>query len=98
MKSLLFTIAHRVKSNFANFSEALKYAWKVIKLKMKMGKQVVSFKFRKVDGSIREAVGTLKASMLPATKGTGKSNPNVFTYFDVEKSQYRCAKIESLIF
>jgi len=98
MKSLLFTIAHKVKSNFANFSDALKYAWRVIKLRVKLTREVVAFKFRKVDGSIREALGTLKAEFLPASKGTGKSNPSVFTYFDVEKQEYRCARIESLIF
>lgn len=98
MKSLLFTIAHRVKPNFVNFSEALKYAWKVIKLRVKLTREVVTFKFRKVDGSIRVAIGTLKAEFLPASKGTGRSNPGVFTYFDIEKQGYRCAKIESLIF
>lgn len=96
MKTLLFTIAHKVKANFANFSEALKYAWKVIKLKSRMTKAVVAFKFKKVDGSIREAVGTLQKSIVPQTKGIG-SSPAVFTYFDMDKNEYRCAKIESLI-
>lgn len=98
MKSLLFKIAHTVKSKFNSFSEALKYAWKVIKLRMKMKKGIVSFSFKKVDGSIREAVGTLKASVIPQVKGDGKPNINVFTYFDVEKQSYRCAKIDALIF
>ena len=98
MKSLLFKIAHTVKSKFNSFSEALKYAWKVIKLRMKMKKEIVSFRFKKVDGSIREAVGTLKSEFLPASKGTGKSNSCVFTYFDIEKKAYRCAKIDALIF
>lgn len=94
MKSLLFKIAHTVKSKFNSFSEALKYAWKVIKLRMKMKKGIVSFRFKKVDGSIREAVGTL-----PATpQGNGKPNLKVFTYFDVEKNDYRCSRIDALIF
>lgn len=94
MKSLLFKIAHTVKSKFNSFSEALKYAWKVIKLRMKMKKGIVSFRFKKVDGSIREAVGTL-----PATpQGSGKPNLKVFTYFDVEKNDYRCSRIDALIF
>lgn len=98
MKTLLFTIAHKVKGNFSNFAEALKYAWKVIKLKMQLAKSVVVFKFKKTDGTIREAIGTLQSSYLPQGKNTGKSNTGVFTYFDVEKQEYRCAKIESLIF
>lgn len=97
MRTLLFTIAHRVKSNFDNFSEALKYAWKVIKLRMQLTKRVVSFKFKKVDGSIRSAVGTLKSDLLPQGKGKS-SSPTVFTYFDLEVNDYRCAKIENLIF
>lgn len=98
MKTLLFIIAHKVKANFSNFAEALKYAWKVIKLRTQMTKTIVAFKFKKIDGSVREAIGTLQASLLPQSKGTGKSNAGVFTYFDVEKQEYRCAKVESLIF
>lgn len=94
MKSLLFKIAHTVKAKFNSFSEALKYAWKVIKLRMKMKKGIVSFRFKKVDGSIREAVCTLPA----ATQGNGKPKLNVFTYFDVEKNDYRCSRIDALIF
>lgn len=96
MKSLLFKIAHNVKSKFNSFSEALKYAWKVIKLRMKMKKGVVSFRFKKVDGSIREAVGTIPAA--PQGDSTRKPNIKVFTYFDVEKNDYRCSRIDALIF
>lgn len=97
MKTLLFTIAHRVKSSFATFSEALKYAWKIIKLKSKLSKEIVSFKYKKVDGTVRSAVGTLKGDMLPTGKGKS-SSPSVMTYFDVEVNGYRCCKIENLIF
>ena len=96
MKSLLFKIAHTVKSSFNSFSEALKYAWKIIKLRMKMKKVAVSFRFKKVDGSIREAIGTLPTA--PQGDSNRKPNPKVFTYFDVEKNDYRCSRIDALIF
>ena len=96
MKTLLFKIAHKVKNSFNSFSEALSYAWKVIKLRMKMTKDVVSFRFKKVYGSIREAVGTLAIKYTYKTES--KVNYSVFTYFDIEKQEFRSAKVESLIF
>lgn len=96
MKSLLFKIAHTVKEKFNSFGEALKYAWEVIKLRMKMKKGIVSFRFKKVDGSIREAVGTLPTT--PQSGSNRKPNLKVFTYFDVEKNDYRCSRIDALIF
>lgn len=53
-----------------SMSEALKTAWMNIKLKAAMKERIVKFYFQKVDGSIREAYGTLKDSMLPDSKGT----------------------------
>ncbi len=58
MKTKLFKIAHAIKAQFATFGEALKQAWRIIKLQSRMMVGNASFKFRKVDGSIREAVGT----------------------------------------
>ncbi|MGJ1414108.1 SH3 beta-barrel fold-containing protein [Sphingobacterium multivorum] len=98
MKTLLFTIAHRVKSSFATFSEALKYAWKIIKLKSKLSKEIVSFKYKKVDGSIRTAIGTLSSKFVDYEyKGQTSSN-KVFTYYDVEHGAFRSCKVENLIF
>lgn len=98
MKTLLFKIAHSVKHEFDNFSQALTYAWKIIKLKTKMQTKVVEFQYRKVDGSIRKAYGTLKESLLPETKGAGSASPKVMVYFDMEKQGYRSCRIENLIF
>lgn len=44
---------------FGSISKTLEYAWKVVKLKLKMLSKVVEFSYRKVDGSIRTAIGTL---------------------------------------
>lgn len=96
MKTRLFKTAHAIKALFSSFSEALKYAWKVIRLSIEMKKGNVSFSFKKVDGSIRKAIGTLKD--VPATFGVKETNYSVFTYFDVEANSYRCSRIENLIF
>lgn len=87
-----------VKRNGFTMSEALRCAWANIKLKAKMQKGIVKFYFQKVDGSLREAYGTLKESLLPETTGSGrKPNATVQTYFDTERSEWRCFKIANLI-
>jgi len=96
MKSRLFKIAHAIKANYASFSEALKMAWKTIRLRAKLKAGVVSFAFKKVDGSIRKAIGTLND--VPASTGVKYPNYSVFIYFDVEANGYRSAKIENLLF
>lgn len=51
-----------VKRNGYTMSEALKTAWRNIKLKAAMAKRICKFYFQKVDGTIREAFGTLNAA------------------------------------
>ena len=87
-----------VKRNGFTMSEALKCAWANIKLKAAMKDRIVKFYFQKIDGSLREAYGTLKESLLPPTLGTGrKPSDTVQTYFDTEKNEYRCFKKANLI-
>ena len=87
-----------VKRNGFSMSEALKVAWRNIKVKMMMKKRIVKFYFLKVDGSIREAYGTLKENLIPATVGSDrKRNDTVQTYFDTEKGEWRCFKKANLL-
>lgn len=87
-----------VKRNGFTMSEALKCAWLNAKVKTAMGVKIVKFWFTKVDGSLREAYGTLKESMLPVTQGTGrKANDTLQTYFDTEKNEWRCFKKANLV-
>lgn len=87
-----------VKNNGFTLAEAMKQAWKNIKLTAAMLGKVVHFTFRKVDGTIREAVGTLVESLLPALKGTGrKASQNVQVYFDLDRKAFRSFKKDSLI-
>lgn len=88
-----------VKRNGFTMSEALKAAWANIKLKAAMKNRIVKFYFQKVDGSIREAYGTLKDNLIPAIAGTDnrKRNDTVQVFFDTEKQEWRCYKKANLI-
>ncbi len=86
-----------VKRNGLSMSEALKTAWKNIKLQAEMKKGIVKFYFTKVDGSIREAYGTLKTELMSEVKESNrKQNDTIQTYFDTEKQEFRCFKKANL--
>lgn len=87
-----------VKRNGFTMSEALKVAWANMKLKAAMKQRIVKFYFQKVDGSIREAYGTLKENLIPATSGDNrKRNDTVQVFYDTEKQEWRCFKKANLI-
>lgn len=54
-------------------------------------KDVVSFRYRKKDGSTRKARGTLKKDALPAygERRRPRPNRNGFVYWDVDKGSFR---------
>lgn len=87
-----------VKRNGFSLSEALTIAWRNIKLRAAMSSRIVRFYFRKVDGTIREAYGTLADKLTPATLPTSsrRTNDTVQTYFDTEKQEWRCFKKANL--
>lgn len=87
-----------VKRNGFTMSEALKCAWANMKLKAAMKQRIVKFYFKKVDGSVREAYGTLKENLIPATTGDNrKKNDTVTTYYDTERESWRSFKKANLI-
>lgn len=87
-----------IRRNGFTLSEALKQAWLNFKLKAKMVKGIVKFYFQKVDGSIREAWGTLANRLIPHIERTGRNTcPTVQAYWDTEKEEWRCYKIANLI-
>lgn len=87
-----------VKRNGLTLSEALTVAWRNNKLRAAMSSRIVRFYFRKVDGSIREAYGTLSERLTPATASTSnrRINDTVQTYFDTERQEWRCFKKANL--
>lgn len=86
-----------VRKNGYTMSEALKCAWANIKLRVALSKRVVKFYFQKVDGSLREAYGTLMSDHIPETKSEKKTNDTCQVYFDTEKDEWRCFKKANLI-
>ena len=61
-------------------------------LKRALSQRVVQFAFRKLDGSLRTAVGTTNLSNVPVDhhpQGVRESSPKVVVYFDIEKKEWR---------
>lgn len=98
MREIMSLAWQFVKRNGFDLSQALKTAWANVKLHAALKKGIVKFYFTKVDGSLREAYGTLKESLLPETNGTGrKPSDTVQVYYDTEKQEYRCYKKANLV-
>lgn len=99
MKEVMQMAWSFVKRNGYSMSEALKCAWANLKLKAQMKQRIVKFYFQKVDGSVREAYGTLCEKLMPAVTGTDKraKNETVQTYYDTEVGEFRCYKKANLI-
>lgn len=95
-KRELFKMAWELLDNFTSFSQSLKQAWKVLKLKAKMATRNVRFQYRKVDGTIRDAVGTLNFHY--ESKGSGRPTPvDSFLYYDCEAKGLRSCKIVNIL-
>ena len=69
----------------------------IMLLQSKMMEQAVKFQFKKKDGSIRDAVGTLKRSLMLQADGTiwtpiGDAKPepaSIMRFFDCENGAWR---------
>ena len=77
---------------FENLKEKRKR--ELAKLKRLLKKGVVEFEYKKIDGSIRKAAGTIKRSLIPDEykddERIEKSNSDeVFTYYDIKKEDFR---------
>jgi hypothetical protein len=98
LKEVMILAWQFVRQNGYDLSKALKCAWANIKLHRSLKTRIVKFYFQKVDGTIREAFGTLRDDLLPETKNDNrKKNNTIQVYFDTEKSEYRCFKKANLI-
>lgn len=100
-RSRVMKYAHQLyKSTKKSWKFCMLKAWELYRLAKKMRNGIVTFAFEKVDGSIRIAHGTL--SNLPAgttIRGKKMTKPSykTFAYFDTDKSEMRCFKIENLV-
>ena len=93
-RSLVMKMAHALRDRLNSWSECLKRAWRAYKLRQAMREGIVNFTFRKVDGTIRYAKGTIKPA---ESKGSRKPNYGTVIFFDTLIEEYRCFKIENLL-
>ncbi len=100
LSEIMKTAWQFVKQTGITLSEGLKQAWKSYKLKVKMQSEIVRFYFKKVDGTVREAWGTLQSNIInPYIKGNNDKakNNTIQVYFDTEKMQFRSFKKFNLV-
>lgn len=99
LSEIMRTAWQFVRKNGYSMSEALKVAWRNAKLHTAMKSRIVRFYFRKVDGSIREAFGTLCDTLTPEIQGNDnrRKNESCQTYYDTEKEAWRCYKKANLM-
>ena len=80
-----------VRRDGQSLSEALRVAWRNTRLVIAMRTKDVSFCYRKVDGTIREAIGTLRSRFV------GKDSDTIQIYFDVDKQAWRSFRKVNLL-
>lgn len=68
-----------------------------ITMKKLLRKHVVFFKFKKKNGDLRRAVGTLIPSYLPALRGGAPKPEHQMVYYDLEKEHWRSFRSFSFI-
>lgn len=70
-------------------------------LRNSLNRGAVQFAFKKLDGTLRTAVGTTNLATIPQEshpRGVRQSSPNVVVFFDLEKSAWRSINIFQEIF
>lgn len=86
-----------VRTYALDLATALKKAWAWYKIRKAMQNNVVEFYYKKADGTLRQAFGTLRSDLVGAVKGTGRKAPEYLqTYWDTEKQEYRSFKVVNL--
>ena len=96
--SRVMKMAHIYGRQGRNKSEALIKAWQMQKLRKAMHNGIVRFRFIKLNGEVREALGTLHPLLIPADaapKGTRTAAPQYTSipFFDLEKQEWRAFRI-----
>ena len=84
-------------------SQALKYAWWFERFRSQLATGIYRFSYLKLDGDIREAIGTLNPEFIPSDKLPVTRNPspvppaNTFAYFDITKNAWRSFRLDNFI-
>ena len=84
---------------FATISEALKAAWKRIKLINGLKAGIAYFEYVKASGEVREAIGTLRHGIFTYEAKTDKKDKNIHVvkYYDIEAQAFRSCRVDRLI-
>ena len=84
----------------ASWSECMKRAWALYRLAKAMRAGTISFTYRKSDGTLRRASGTLRDLPAGVTfngKKMTKPSYKTLAYWDTEKNSFRCFRVENLV-
>ena len=86
------------------WSDCVRRAWWFVHFRKQLAHGFATFSFFKKDGSIREARGTLFFPLIPADKHPKEKEPSaisyqpsVFTFFDLDKQDWRSFDITNFI-
>ncbi len=83
-----------------SMSACMTRAWELVRLSEALHRKgPVHIVYRKKDGSIRKALATLNIGpgLFVDSAFRRPESPKVFTYFDLEKTEFRCFRCENLI-
>lgn len=97
MKQLMQRAWEFVKKFGMTIAVAMKKAWMIFKLKIRMKKEVISFSYLKKDGSLRKAIGTLIDSMLPEVTHDIPCPVGNMRYFDTERKEWRSFILKNIV-
>ena len=95
----------KTKENLVNLGITEIKADEIMLLESKMLEQAVKFQFKKKDGTIRHALGTLRRDLMKLADGSlwepkgpaRAEKPAILNFFDVEKQDWRCFTCVSFI-
>ena len=92
-----------IRKNGFRFGQALAKAYSAIRAKLKLAttdERGIWLKFRKVDGSIRNVLGTRNPAYIPDSdkpKTGGKADSNCVAYYDIWDAKWKCFRADMLI-
>ena len=96
MSQQVITDAKRIQAVTGRpMTECENQAMQIAECVKAMKTRIVEFFFVKKDGTLRQAFGTLQDDIIaPLIKGTSNRpyNPDLVTYYDTEKSEFRSFK------
>lgn len=76
---------------------------KLVELKQMLAEEVVHFVFEKTDGTTRDAYGTRAVDVIrryetaPAAQKPQRAFNGTFPYFDIEKGEWRCFRVDKFV-